>query len=314
MTTPTQPAASQAYAVYLVLGGALLIAGKGIFAKRLYAAGVELEALLVLRALVSLPFIWGWAWWRHELARIAKARKTTLCAAAIGGFFGYYVGTWFDFRALQLIDASLERVLLFTYPALVVLARSVFCRTLPARRELLAAVTTYAGVAFAVGGFDTALWVANGQGAAFVLVSAATFAGYLLVNEQVAKRLGSVGFLVVAASSAALALCIHFACTSDLSALRLTGKAWSLLVTMTVLTNVLPLFMLSAGIARIGAARAAILTSVGPPATLIMAWLWLGERLHLVQIAGAAVILAGILILETGRGTAQARAIAVARE
>jgi drug/metabolite transporter (DMT)-like permease len=98
-----------------------------------------------------------------------------------------------------------------------------------------------------------------------------------------------------------VSLCAHFAATSDFEALVLSPRAWGLLLVMTVFTNVLPLFMLSAGIGRIGAARAAILTSVGPPATLLMAWLGLGERFGAVQIAGAVLIVAGIAILEYGR-------------
>jgi drug/metabolite transporter (DMT)-like permease len=288
-------------ALFLVLGGALLLAAKGIFAKLLYADGVALEALLVTRAVVSLPFIWGWAVLRGELARLVAAPRRAIALAALGGFSGYYVGTWFDFRALQLIDASLERVLLFTYPAIVVILRAAMLGRWPARREAAAALVAWIGVVCAVGGPDASLWAANGRGAAFVLIAAATFAVYLLANERVGKTLGSVGFLVVASTAAAVSLCAHFAATSDFEALLLSPRAWGLLLVMTVFTNVLPLFMLSAGIGRIGAARAAILTSVGPPATLLMAWLGLGERFGAVQIAGAVLIVAGIAILEYGR-------------
>lgn len=288
-------------ALVLVLGGALLLAAKGIFAKLLYAQGVALEALLVTRAVVSLPFIWGWALVRGELPRLFAAPRRAVAIAAFGGLSGYYVGTWFDFRALQLIDASLERVLLFTYPAIVVLLRAALAGRRPERREAVAAFTAWLGVACAVGGFDAGLWAANGVGAGFVLIAAATFAVYLLANEQVGKSLGSVGFLVVAASAAALALTLHFVATSGFSALAFPPRAWALLIVMTVFTNVLPLFMLSAGIARIGAARAAILSSVGPPATLAMAWLGLGERLGAVQSGGALLIVTGIVILEYGR-------------
>ena len=201
-----------------------------------------------------------------------------------------------------MIDASLERVLLFTYPAIVVAARAVLHAARPARRELLAALTTWVGVAFAVGGFDADLWAANARGAAYVLIAAATFAAYLLTNEHIGRTLGSVGFLVVASTAAACGLSLHFGVTSGPRALfALQADDWLLLVVMTLFTNVMPLFMLSAGIGRLGAARAAILSSIGPPATLCMAWLWLGERLAAVQLVGALAIVAGILILELGR-------------
>ena len=73
---------------------------------------------------------------------------------------------------------------------------------------------------------------------------------------------------------------------------------------MTALTNVLPLFLFSASIKRIGAQRAAVVSTIGPPSTLIMASLILGEALHAVQIVGAGLIIAGIVVLETRRAAA----------
>ena len=292
---------SAPWGVALVVGGALLMAAKGIVTKWLYRFGIQLEALLLLRALMSLPLIWGWAWWRGELKRVMAAPRAVLSAAALGGLSGYYVGTWCDFRALQLIDASLERVLLFTYPAMVVLARALWARRAPQLREVAAVSVTYVGVLLAVGGFDTELWRANQTGALLVLSSAALFAGYLFANEYAASRIGSVGFLVVAATSAAAALTGHFLVTSTSAALSLPPQVWWSVLLMTAFTNVLPLFMLSAGVGQLGAARAAVLTSVGPPATLFLAWWWLGESMHGLQWVGSLLCVSGVLILEVGR-------------
>ena len=297
MTTQT----SAQWSVALVVGGALLMAAKGIVTKWLYRSGIQLEALLLLRALMSLPLIWGWAWWRGELKRVMAAPRAVLSAAALGGLSGYYVGTWCDFRALQLIDASLERVLLFTYPAMVVLARALWARRAPQLREVAAVSVTYAGVLLAVGGFDTGLWQANETGAVLVLSSAALFAGYLFANEYAASRIGGVGFLVVAATSAAAALTGHFLVTSTGAALSLPPQVWWSVLLMTAFTNVVPLFMLSAGVGQLGAARAAVLTSVGPPATLFLAWWWLGESMRGLQLVGSLLCVSGVLILEVGR-------------
>ena len=269
--------------VALVITGALLMAAKGIIAKLLYHSGVTLEALLVLRAVMALPLIWGWAWWRGELPRVWQAPKATLAIAMLGGLSGYYLGTWCDFRGLELIDASLERVLLFTYPAIVVLVRALWRRRAPSAREATAVVLTWTGVVL-------------------VLASAALFSGYLFANEHVGKRIGSVGFMVVAATSAALALSLHFAIVSTPAAVSgLSGQLLLALLAMTAFTNVLPLFMISASIARIGAARAAIISAVGPPATLVLAWWWLGEAMGPVQLAGALCCVGGVLALEVGR-------------
>lgn len=128
--------------------------------------------------------------------------------------------------------------------------------------------------------------------------SAALFAGYLLINERDARSIGSPGYLVVAMTSAACCLVVHSAFTSALSALEMSARAWGLIVAMTAFTNVLPLIMMAEGVLRLGAQRAAILSSIGPPCTFGVGWWLLEETLHPPQLWGAAIIISGILRLE----------------
>lgn len=133
------------------------------------------------------------------------------------------------------------------------------------------------------------------------MLAAGCFAFYLLANERVAAQIGSVAYLVIAVTAAALS--VHFLIFSDFRALELPAESWALLVVMTAATNVLPLFMVSAGIRRLGAQRAAIITTIGPPFTMFLAYLLLGEVMKPAQLAGVAAIVAGILILEVRGGT-----------
>ncbi len=288
--------------VALIVVGSLLISMKGVIAKLLYAEGVSVEAVLVMRAWVSLPMVWCWALYRVGPRTIAAVPRQLMAGALLAGFACYYFGSWLDFVALSIIDASLERVLLFSYPVIVVIARALMQRRWPSMRVSLAVVLTYLGIVLAVGGFDLRLWRDNGFGAALVLASACSFAYYMIANERVAVRAGSVVFIVFATFSAAVALALHFSYFGEPVDLVISARAWALLLFMTLATNVLPLFMFSASIRRIGAQRASIISSIGPPATIAIAMVVLGETMYPIQLAGAALIIIGIVILEARRG------------
>ncbi len=288
--------------VLMVVLGALLISMKGIIAKLLYREGVTVEAILLLRAWISLPLVWAWALYRVGPRGILAVRPNLVAGAVLAGVVSYYLGAWLDFAALTLIDASLERVLLFSYPVIVVIARAVVLRRWPSRRVMGAVALTYCGIVLAVGGFEAGLWRANAFGAGFVLLAAAGFAYFLIANERVAREAGSVVFILFASSGAALAFAGHFAVLGDPAELRVSMPALGLIVFMTAATNVLPLFMFSASIRRIGAQRAAIVSSIGPPSTILLAMLVLDEALRPGQWFGTAMIIAGILVLEFRRG------------
>src|SRR5689334_2339126 len=147
-------------------GSAILFASKGIFGKALYQRGVGFELLVTVRALLAVPFF---AWFALRAnappestekgpaadgAKPPSARPQAILAAAIAGITCYYVGALVDFWALTLIDASIERVLLFSYPAIVVLISSLMQRRAPEMRVVVAIVVTYMGIFFAMGGID----------------------------------------------------------------------------------------------------------------------------------------------------------------
>src|ERR1041384_7240509 len=102
--------------VYVALG-AMLFASKGIFGKWLYQRGVGFELLVTVRALIAMP-LFGWIAIRQNAAGapLSSVRPAAFFAAVAAGVICYYVGALVDFWALVLIDASIERVLLFSYP------------------------------------------------------------------------------------------------------------------------------------------------------------------------------------------------------
>lgn len=289
--------------------GAVLLASKGIFAKLLYQTGLGFEVVTAVRAVLALPLFWAWALVTGSPLTLWHQQRRAALLAVAAGFGGYYIGALLNFYALTLISASLERVLLFSYPALVLLARYLVYGARPTRATVLASAMTWFGVFLAVGGWDLELLRQNWFGALAVLTCAAMLAGYFLVNERVAPRLGSVGFTVYAMTAAALGLSLHVVLSVPMAELQLTQEAWTLMAGLVLGATVLPLLLVAEGVRRIGAQRAAIVTTVGPPSTILMAWWLLDETLVWTQLAGAGLIVAGILLLETGRWWSSERAV-----
>lgn len=279
----------------------MLLAVKGVITKFIYARGMDYESLVVIRSVLAVPLFWAWALHHGAASAILRAPSRVIGAAAFAGALCYSLGSLLDFYALTLIDASLERALLFTYPAMVVIAGAILARRLPSARVSGAIAMTWVGVALAVGAFDRAILSANATGATCVLVCAATFATYFLISERYTRRVGSLAFTVFAMTGAAAALLAWYLPRHrDVPAVP-DAAAWALIALLVVLSTVAPVLMLAEGVRRIGAERGAIVSTVGPPFTILVAWIAIDERMTPAQLAGTALIVGGILVVELAR-------------
>ncbi len=286
--------------LFVIVGG-LGLASKGIFAKLLFAQGVDIDTVVTLRALMAMPgFVLVGAMF-GALGSIRSASPRAWLLAMTGGFICYYIGARLNFFALSLIDAGVERAIIFSYPALVVIANSLINRRLPSGRILLALLITWLGILLVVGLLDKDLLDQNLLGSIVVLICAATMAFYLIVTERVTRQISSAAFTSIAMTTAALCFAIQFALNGEAADFSLSGRAWALMGGIVIFATVVPLFCMAEGVRRIGAQRAAVVSTVGPPATIVMAAAVLGERMGLTQIIGVVGIVAGILILELQR-------------
>ena len=293
----TQPrAALTAFA--LVAVAALLMSTKGILAKFMYAAGIGVEELLFLRSSIALPLFWAFAVWKLGLIGTLRIDRGPLLVCLGVGFLTYCGGAIADFEALRRIDAGLERILVYSFPAMVVLADAVRRRRIPPGSQILALVLTYGGIFLAMGGFDADLLRENLLGAALAIVAAITFAAYMMVNQQASRNTGSVRFTTYAMTGAAAGLTVYFLTAAPPGVLSFGLDGWAMLAVMAVFITVLPFFLLAEGIHRIGAPRAALIYTVGPPVTLVLAHFTLGEVMMWVQLVGAGLVLAGVLAIE----------------
>ena len=249
----------------------MLFASKGIIAKRLYDMGVGFEALVAIRALIALPLFWAFALSRDGAKVVRGTRPRAALAAALAGFLCYYLGALLDFQALTLIDASIERVLMFSYPAVVVLFTAVQTRRWPQPAVFAAMLLTYLGIFLSVGGMDREAVKANAMGAALVILAAITYAVYFMIGERYTREIGSSRFTLFAMTAAALALAVHLLVrhgSAGWQAIPFSG--WLMLLVLGVFVMFVPALMQAEGVRRIGAQRGALVSTAGPPTTILL--------------------------------------------
>ncbi len=287
------------------LSGALIVAvaavafsGKAIIIKLAYRYGVDAVTLLALRMLFSAPLFLALAWWDNRRERRAPLARADLRSIAILGFIGYYLASYFDFLGLQYVTAALERLLLFIHPTFVLLLSALLFKRRITPRDVVAVVLSYLGIAL-VFGHDLATQPGNVLlGSFWVLLSALFYAAYLMGSGRIVGRVGSMRFSCYAGLVSCAAVVAHFAITRDLRVIAQQPLAvYNLSLLMAAVSTVLPIVLTSEGIRRIGASHASIVASIGPIATIFLGAVFLDEPVTGFQLAGAALVLAGILAI-----------------
>ncbi len=294
MTTADGRRAGHGAGIALAVVAAFGFSFKAILVKLAYPYGVAPVTLLALRMAFALPFFL----WVGFTSSRGAARLTARDWLAVGvlGTLGYYGASILDFIGLQYISAGLERLILFTYPTLTLLLGAVVHGQAVTRREALALALCYGGIAAAfahdldAGGDRTAVWV----GAAFVFASSVSYALYLSGSAGMIGRLGAARFTALAMLVSTTATAAHFLASEPVAALVQPWPVYALGAAMGVFCTVLPVFAQSAAIRRVGSGRAALVGMIGPLLTIFFAWLLLDEAMSAAQIAGAALVTAGI--------------------
>ena len=285
-----------AFAVVGVLGFAF----KAILIKIAYAwTPIDAVTLLTLRMVYSVPFFALMAWWASRVRQAKPLARRDWLAIAWLGFIGYYLSSLVDFMGLQYVTAALERLMLYLYPTIVVVLSAIFFKQRITGRIVVALVLSYAGIllVFArdldVAGDRAALWL----GGALVFAASFLYACYLVGAGPVIARLGSLRFIALAMLASALFIFAHFLATRPLAALMVPLRIHMLSLTMAVFSTVLPTYLIAEAIKRMGVNRTSLLGSLGPLFTIgLGAWL-LDEAVHWIQLAGAALVLAGVALV-----------------
>ncbi len=287
---------SNAYGAGLALMAALGFSLKAIFVKLAYPYGVDAITLLALRMGFSLPvFLWVGLAQQRAGAGISGGDWGRLFVL---GCLGYYGASILDFWGLQFISAGLERLILFTYPTLTILIGVLFQGKPFSKREGLAVVLCYIGIGFAFmhdlgQGDSRSVWI----GGALVFASSVSYALYLSGSGPMIARLGAMRFSALAMLMSSGVTLLHFSLVQPLTAFiqPLPVYGWGL--AMALFATVVPVFAQSAAIRSLGAGRTSLFGMVGPLLTIGFGWWLLDESISLAQMAGAALVLLGILMV-----------------
>jgi drug/metabolite transporter (DMT)-like permease len=291
--------------VILTLAAAFFFAGKTILAKLAYQAGADPVSLLAMRmaaagsifALILASNVVRGRW------ALSLSRRQWLLVMALG-VCGYYLSSFLDFKGLYYIDATLGRMILFLYPTMVVIIHAVIVRAMLPGRVVMALALSYLGLILMLapnisqdpgGGFL--------KGAGLVFLSALVYSFYLTGVDLFVSEVRMGLFISLAMLFSCLAVFAHFLITSEPSALQEFRPAvYVYALALGTVSTVLPIYAMSAGIALIGASRAALYNMTGPIMTLVLGVLLLGERLGALQVLGAAMIIAGVANARGGKG------------
>lgn len=296
------PARLDTVGIALGIVGAVLFSMKAILVKMAYAEVPDLPAvtLMVLRMGLSFPAYLAILLIARRAGEGRIGLRQTLSAMA-AGVLAYYVCTFLDFQGLKYITAQLERLLLFTYPAFVVIFGALFFGGRITKAGLASVALAYSGLAvvFLRGDITESdnLWL----GAGLILLCAALFALFQLIAKGFVDRIGARVFTCLAMIGAATALLVHFVIQTGgpagmIEALRLPGRLWIIAVALAFFCTLLPSFFINIAIGRIGAQLVAILGMVGPLATIVAAILVLGEPFGLWDGIGTLITLIGIAL------------------
>jgi len=279
--------------------GAIAFSGKAIIVKLAYRYGVDAVTLIMYRMLFALPLFVLLSWWAGR-GQPAITRRDAATIFGLG-FSGYYLASFLDFAGLQYITASLERLILYLNPTLVLALGAFVFKRRVTRAQLAALAVSYVGVLLVFGheanlsGADVAL------GAALVFASAVSYAVYLVYSGEEVQRLGALRLTGLATTVACLLCIAQFVLLRPVSAMAVAPEVIWLSVLNATLCTFAPVLMVMMAIERIGAALAAQTGMIGPLSTIAMGVLILGEPFTGWVVAGTALVLVGIWLLARSR-------------
>jgi drug/metabolite transporter (DMT)-like permease len=277
----------------------------GVFGRLASDAGASVTTTLLVRfALAGAVFavILGVTGRWAALRRLP--RRVVLIGLALGAG-GYSLQSGLYFAAIGRLDVSMVSLVLYTYPAFVTVAAFALGRARPSLRTTGALVVASTGLALVLlaagtGAFDL-------TGALLALGASITYTTYILVSDGIVGEVEpfALSALVLCGATASFAVAGVATGTLDFA---LPAGAWLWLVLIALVSTVVAVSCFFAGLRRVGPSEAAILSTFEPPVTVALAFLALGERLTPAQLAGGALVLAAVILLQLPARRARARA------
>ena len=287
-------------AAVLVFLGAVFVSTKAILVKLAYQYDIDSASLLTLRLLFAFPFFVGILMW-HSVKKskdLPRLKPKDWFRIALLGMSGYYAASLCDFIGLEYITASFERIVLYLYPTIVLILSFVFLKQKINKNQIWALVLTYVGVGLA---FWENLQMHLGDnvilGTAFVFASALFYSFYLLGSGVILPKIGTIRFNSVAMMAAGFGMFTHHFLFIQTNLFSFEMPVYYLALAMAIFATVIPTFLIVEGVRVIGPNNAAIITSIGPISTIVLAYIFLDERLGWIQWTGTLFVIAGVLLI-----------------
>jgi drug/metabolite transporter (DMT)-like permease len=287
--------------------GTILFSTKAILIKLCFkTTNIDASSLLMLRMLFALPFYAAAMWYYFANQQLKKVKASTYFGAGLIGLLGYYVSSLFDFIGLQYVSASIERIILFIYPTLAVLLNLLIFKVAITKRQWLAILITYIGIGLAYWGElnqipDTKMFF---FGTWMILLCAITFAFYLVGSGKIIPKIGAPQFTSLSMLAASVGIFIHYFVTHQQGIASIvdmpilySSSVW-LVIALAIIGTVIPSFLMSGGMKRIGSNDLAIITSIGPVSTLFQARWILNEAFSWEQILGTVFVVLGVILVK----------------
>ena len=290
--------------VIFALIAAVGFSAKSILIKLAYLDHVDAITLLALRMVFSVPFFVAVAIWVNRRHSVPLKQQDWFAVIALG-LLGYYLSSYLDFLGLQYISAGLERLILFLYPTMTVILSALIYKRAIGRKVIAAMALSYAGILLV---FLHDVGMSQGSvllGASLVFASTLSYSAYLVGASHAIARIGATRFTAYAMVVASAASLLQFGVTHPLSALDLPLRVYELSIAMAIFSTVLPVFLLSYAIKRIGSGNSSLIGSAGPVVTIALAYVFLNEGVSLLQIAGSSLVLAGVIVVSLNSNKSQ---------
>jgi len=287
----------------LAIIGAMLFSMRPILVKFAYQDPIDSVSLLALRMIFSAPFYLVFLLYllkrfsAQNDARYQALDTQTIIYTCVIGLMGYYAASLLDLYGLLYISAQLERLVLFTYPTLVVIFGALFFKQTISKHIVFALIFSYLGIISIFLHDLNTLGSDVIKGSLFVGASMVIFALYVLFGKRIIDRTGSRLFTCIAMLAASIGILSHFFITNQPTDLITTQKVYWISFFIAIFCTIIPSFCISEAIACIGPDRTSIMGTVGPVFTSLFAVSLLGEPFTGYHLLGMTLVIIGVLIL-----------------
>ncbi len=281
--------------------GAILFSTKAVIVKKAFAdIKVDALSLLAVRMICAVPFYLIVAFYKTNQEENKKLTGKQWWFLIVLGLSGYYLSSFLDFVGLQYISAGLERLILFLYPTITMLITTLFFKQKVSTVQKLALLLTYFGTAVAFYG-ELKLDTGNPNfyyGSLLIFLCAITYGFFVAGSGQLIPQIGATKFTAYAMTVAAVGVLLHFVINGNFTVVESGNtKFWLYGILIAVVATVIPSFLISAGLKKMGSNNVAIVSSIGPVSTIIQAHFILGEQIFAAQIFGTILVIAGVIMI-----------------